>query len=238
VGELGVLGRPEDMHAIADAERDATMAYLDRMVRQIGGRRGEKAIAKRTGGLTWVTSRHATTRARDPQVHDHVLVASLVWMRDERSGWKALDTAFVRDQLHAATATGRMATARVAVELGYAITADDGPSGRLGGWAIAGVPDDALAVHATRSAQIDELVGSGASFRARNAAARQDRDRKHREPVADLVARWRTELTEAGFPPERIWAGVLAAARRRSPVVERLPDQAGHRADRGGRRAG
>ena len=29
VAELGVLGRAEDMHAIMDAERDATLAYLD-----------------------------------------------------------------------------------------------------------------------------------------------------------------------------------------------------------------
>ena len=29
VAELGVLGRAEDMHAIMDAERDATLGYLD-----------------------------------------------------------------------------------------------------------------------------------------------------------------------------------------------------------------
>jgi len=155
-----------------------------------------------------------------------VLIANLVWMRDERGGWKALDTAFVRDQLHAATAIGRMAAARVAVELGYAITPDDGPSGRLGSWAVAGIPEDALAVHAKRSAQIDARVGPDASFRDRNTAARLSRDRKSREPVADLLHRWRSELAEAGFPPERIWAGVVAAARRRPPPAESLPDEA------------
>jgi hypothetical protein len=31
VAELGVIGRAEDMHAIVDAERDATLAYLDRL---------------------------------------------------------------------------------------------------------------------------------------------------------------------------------------------------------------
>ena len=40
VAELGVLGRVEDMHAIMDAERDATLAYLDEMTRERGGRRG------------------------------------------------------------------------------------------------------------------------------------------------------------------------------------------------------
>ncbi|MGH8997586.1 MAG: relaxase domain-containing protein, partial [Acidimicrobiales bacterium] len=30
VAELGVVGRAEDMHSIMDAERDATLSYLDR----------------------------------------------------------------------------------------------------------------------------------------------------------------------------------------------------------------
>jgi hypothetical protein len=78
----------------------------------------------------------------DPQVHDHVLVANVVHMRDARSGWKGLYTALLRDHLHAATAVGRMAGAAKAAELGYGIEPDPGPSGRLGGWAIAGIPTE------------------------------------------------------------------------------------------------
>ena len=40
VAELGVIGRAEDMHLFVDAERDATMAYLDGVVTDRGGRRG------------------------------------------------------------------------------------------------------------------------------------------------------------------------------------------------------
>ncbi len=40
IAELGVIGRAEDMHKIVDAERDATMAYLDEVVQDEGGRRG------------------------------------------------------------------------------------------------------------------------------------------------------------------------------------------------------
>jgi conjugative relaxase-like TrwC/TraI family protein len=225
VAELGVLGRADDMHAIVDAERDATLAYLDAMVRRIGGRRGDPARFTPTSGLTWATSRHATTRAGDPGVHDHVLIANVVWMGDERAGWKALDTAFVRDQLHAATAVGRMAAARRAVELGYAIEPDAGRSGRLGGWRIAGIPDEALAVHSKRTAQIDAMVGEHASPRSRQIAAHKDRDPKRHEPVADLLARWRAELADAGFPPAEMWRHVTAAARHRPPVIDRLDDE-------------
>jgi hypothetical protein len=73
VAELGVMGRAEDMHRIMDAERDATMAYLDGVTRQMGGRRGEAAIATPTGGLIYAQTRHATSRAGDPCPHDHLL---------------------------------------------------------------------------------------------------------------------------------------------------------------------
>jgi len=225
VAELGVLGWADAMHAIVDTERDATLAYLDRMCRDMGGRRGENATATRTTGLVWVTSRHATTRAGDPQVHDHVLIANVVWMRDERAGWKALDTAFVRDQLHAATAIGRMAAARKAVELGFAIEPDAGRSGRLGSWRITGIPDEALAVHAKRSAQIDELVGADASAQARSVAAHTHRRPKRHQSVEELIGRWRAELSDAGHPPSQLVADIQAAARHRDPVLDRLDDE-------------
>ena len=40
VAELGVFGRADAMHPIVDAERDATLAYLDDVVMDRGGRRG------------------------------------------------------------------------------------------------------------------------------------------------------------------------------------------------------
>src|SRR5205807_2065417 len=36
VAELGLIGRAEDMHAILDAEREATMAYLDSLTQTAG----------------------------------------------------------------------------------------------------------------------------------------------------------------------------------------------------------
>ena len=47
VAELGVIGRAEHMHLIMDAERDATLDYLDQVTRQVGGRRGRIATADR-----------------------------------------------------------------------------------------------------------------------------------------------------------------------------------------------
>jgi conjugative relaxase-like TrwC/TraI family protein len=221
VAELGVIGRAEDMHAIVDAERDATLAYLDQLVAERGGRRGRGQLRTPTGGLLWATSRHATTRAGDPQVHDHVLLANVVAMRDARGGYKGADTALLRDHLHAATAVGRLAAARRAVELGYGIVPDDGPSGRLGSFAIAGIPEEVCAIHSKRSAQISEAVGADASYAARSVAARATRDRKAEVPVADLLAGWQADLAAAGHPPAALLVSVdVAGAAYHSPAVD------------------
>ena len=88
VAELGVIGRAEDMHAIVDAERDATMRYLDAVVQEQGGRRGRGQLRTPTDGLTWAASRHATTRAGDPGVHDHVCSwpTSCTWATSAEAG--------------------------------------------------------------------------------------------------------------------------------------------------------
>jgi hypothetical protein len=146
-------------------------------------------------------------------------------MDDARGGWKALDTALLRDHLHAATAVGRMAAAAKAVELGYGIEADPGPSGRLGSFAISGVPKEAWEVHATRAAQIDAAVGRNASYQARSMAARTTRDKKEDTVVEDLLPRWRAELSEAGYPAADLAAAVERAGRVYVPPSPDIVDQ-------------
>lgn len=201
VAELGVIGRVEDMHAILDAETAGTMAYLDALTQQAGGRRGRAATVSETSGIVYASTRHATSRAGDPCPHDHVLIANAVEMLDARGGWKAPDTTTWREHLHAATAYGRLCAAKVAVDLGYGIVPDHGPSGRLGHWAIAGIPDEAMTLHSKRSAEIDdEMVRVGFdSYRARGHAARNSRTTKRHESVEDLMRLWRSELTEIGI---------------------------------------
>ena len=224
VAELGVIGRAEHMHQIMDAERDATLEYLDRVTRQMGGRRGRAAVPTATGGLVYAHTRHATSRAGDPCPHDHVLLANLVEMRDERGGWKAADTALWREHLHAATMIGRAASARAAVELGYGIDADPGPSGRLGHWRIAGVPKEVLEVHSKRAAEITaECQRRGdTSYRARGVAARTTRasQRPRRGGGAAGASAGETSWTASAGRPSA-WTAIDQAAgadRRFRPV--------------------
>jgi hypothetical protein len=160
-------------------------------------------------------------------VHEHVLIANAVLMRDVRRGWKGADTAFLRDHLHAATAVGRMVAAAKAVELGYGIVADPGPSAHLGGWAIAGIPAEVCELHSTRSAQITAALGPDSSYAARSVAARATRDRKAEVRVEDLLARWQEELTGAGHPPADLVAAIEAAGSAYQLAEVDLDDLAG-----------
>jgi hypothetical protein len=155
----------------------------------------------------------------DPCPHDHVLMANLVEMLDERGGWKAADTTLWREHLHAATMVGRVAAAGVAVELGYGIEADPGPSGRLGHWRIAGVPDEVIEVHSKRAAEIDaECERRGeSSYQARQVAARATRKAKKGSVEADLVAGWRAELAGVRWPVERLADSIDIASDRIGP---------------------
>ena len=228
VALLGVVGRADDMHAILDAETDATLAYLDAWMTARGGRRGRAQTRTPTHGLIWARTRHATSRAGDPEPHDHVLIANACRMADDRGGWKAVDTAAVRDVLHAATAAGRMASAAKAVTLGYAIDAADGPSGRLGHWRIAGMPERACAVFSKRSAEITAAVESMGydTYQARQTAARDTRKAKRHTPPDDLLSGWQAELTDAGFTPADLVASINAAgAAGRRVVPARLSER-------------
>lgn len=214
VALMGVIGRAEDMHAILDAETDATLAYLDTWMAVRGGRRGRSQTRGSTHGLIWARTRHATSRAGDPEPHDHVLIANVCHMADGKGGWKAVDTAALRDILHAATAFGRVASAAKAVELGYAIESDDGPTGRLGHWRIAGMPEGACQLFSKRSAEITAAVESKGydTYQARQTAARDTRKTKRHTPPADLMDGWIFELSAAGYTPEGMLDAITEAA--------------------------
>ncbi len=206
VAVLGLIGRADDMHAILDAETDATLAFLDEWFARQGGRRGKDQRRTHTSGLLWARTRHATSRAGDPAPHDHVLIANLTEMLDNSGGRKALDTAGIRDLVHAATMAGRLAAAAKAVEVGYAIEADHGPSGKLDHWAVAGIPAEVTELFSKRSAEIEEeLEAAGfTSYRARGIAARNSRDPKEEESQESLLVRWLGELEDIGWPARKI----------------------------------
>jgi conjugative relaxase-like TrwC/TraI family protein len=223
VAELGVIGRHQHMHLILDAETDATVGYLERVTMERGGRRGKAAVPTPTTGLIYARTRHATTRSGDPGPHDHVVIANAVEMLDGKGGWKAPNTSLWRDHLHAATMIGRLHAAWTATQLGYALVSDNGRSGRLGHWAIAGIPKRVLDLHSKRSVEIEieaELRGHD-TYRARNIAARDTRAPKENIPWNEALPGWRQELADAGHAIGALQRSIAEAARARhlSPTL-------------------
>ena len=206
VAVLGVAGEAEAMHSLLDVETRATMVWLDEWFQARGGRRGRIQARTPTGGLTYATTRHATSRAGDPSPHDHILVANVVEMLDAAGEWKALDSAALRDTVEAATMVGRLHSAARAVALGFEIEEDNGPSGNLRHWRIVGVPDEVCDVFSKRSDEIAEhlAVTGQHGYRARSVAARQTRKAKRGTGVDELMPIWHAELESAGWPLRRL----------------------------------
>jgi hypothetical protein len=175
---LGVIGRPDARHAILDAETDHTMAWLDDWFKARGGRRGRAALPTPTTGLAWAQVRHGTSRAGDPNPHDHVLVLNITTMLDRTGG-----------RLHAAAK---------AIELGYAIEADHGPSGRLRHSRVHGIPTEVCDIFSKRSDEISEYLAENGQtgYRARGVAARATRATKRFTGVDEL-------MPQRPQPPER-----------------------------------
>jgi conjugative relaxase-like TrwC/TraI family protein len=206
VAMLGVIDRADAMHSILDTETAATMDWLDRWFQDRGGRRGRAAQRTATGGLVYGVTRHGTSRAGDPSPHDHVLVANVAEMLDTCGGFKGLDSAALRDTVEAATMVGRLHSAARAVELGFTIAPDDGPSGRLRHWRIVGVPDEVCEVFSKRADEIAEhLATTGHSgYRAAGMAARATRSVKRHTGIEELMPVWHAELEAVGWSVERL----------------------------------
>ena len=81
---LGVIGRAEDMHAVMDAERDATLAYLDDVTRRFGGRRGRAGWRWRRRG--WCSPTPAMPRPGRVIPPPTITCWSRTWSRCATSG--------------------------------------------------------------------------------------------------------------------------------------------------------
>jgi hypothetical protein len=212
-----MLGQADDMHAILDAQTQGTLDWLETAMQERGGRRGRSALVTPTTGLLWALTRHGTSRAGDPELHDHVLIANVSWMLDAKAGWKGLYSALLRDLAEAACMAGRMHSAAKATELGYAIELDPGDSGRARDWRIVGIPAEVCDIYSKRRDEIDDYIEEHGldGYRARNIAAKKTRAVKRFTGVDELMPRWISELEAHGWTVERL-AASLKAARQHS----------------------
>lgn len=213
-------------HAHDEAVRDA-IGYLEAHAAYARrGSGGSETVP--TSGLLAAAFRHRTSRAGDPQLHTHVVVANAVQAEDGR--WSALYHALVF--YHGRTA-GFVYQASLRAGLARGLGVSFGPI-TLGAAEIAGVPTRLLNAFSNRRAEIEARLAElgGDSRRMREIAALETRPAKAELPQAleagrpDLLREaWSAQARAHHFEPDRL--GALTGSGREPVVTERDRDELG-----------
>jgi conjugative relaxase-like TrwC/TraI family protein len=202
VSVLFALADPATAAAVTAAHQVAVteaLAYLDRHTSHgLRGHQGENQRATRvpTDGLVAAAFTHHTSRADDPQLHTHLVIANLVHGTDGK--WSAVDSRAVH--LHARTA-GCVYQAVLRGELTRTLGVQWGPVSR-GVAEIRGVPESLRREFSTRRKDIeDELDRTGGTGRkAAQRAAYVTRPTKSHTPELPLRQQWGRRAADRGHP--------------------------------------
>ena len=197
------LGDDDVRSAVRNAHDAAVLEALDYLERSAAAvRRGRGgATVERANGLVAATFRHRTSRAGDPQIHTHVLVANVGQGPDGR--WSALDGR--RLYAHARTASF-VYHAVLRGELSRSLGIEWTPV-RDGIAEVDGVPRHVMRAFSRRRAEIEAaLLERGASGpRAAEAAALASRRAKGRHVEPDrMIDGWRQRADALGFDGGRL----------------------------------
>ena len=183
------------VRAAHDRSVDAALAYLEEQA--CWSRRGTNGfVALRGDGFVAAAFRHRTSRAGDPHLHSHVVVANATRSDDGR--WGALDARHL--YLHAKTA-GYLYEAHLRAELSVELGVEWTPV--VNGIAdIVGIPSTVLDRFSTRRHEIEaELAERGeSSARAAQYAVLETRQAKdYAVDPRQLHALWAEQVAEIGW---------------------------------------
>ena len=210
------LGDAKVAAQVLDAHHQATEQALGYLEDHVGARRGHGGCDHVAGnGLLAVGFDHRTSRAGDPLLHTHVIVANRVQGPDGR--WTALDGRDLYRHRLAADAIYRGVYQRaLSRSLGVAWTDAD----RWGNRELAGMPQDLLRAFSKRADAIDgEVERLEAEGRVRTPklvkwAVQATRQAKQQEAPAALAERWRAEAAQHGLDVPELLRGVVGRDRQ------------------------
>ena len=187
--------RREISEATHEASWQAALGYLEREACIVRRGRGG-AIREHGGGFVAAAFRHRTSRAQDPHLHTHVIVANLA--RSEDGEWRALDgEAILRTYRLAA---GYLYEANLRHELAERLGA--GWTEPVKGMAeLAGVPEEAMRAFSTRRQSLLEHMEARGSegFAASRVAALATREAKEQVDLPRLRDEWKARAAEHGL---------------------------------------
>lgn len=220
LGDGELRNRVREAHDIAVRE---ALGHLERSAAAV--RRGHGgAIVEEASGLVAAAFRHRTSRAGDPQLHTHVLVANLGRGVDGR--WSALDGRRLYTEARAASFIYQ---AVLRGELTRTLGVEWTPA-RRGIAEMVGVPKTVLQAFSRRRAEIDAALAERGTSGAKAAEAAALATRRVKDPrvVAEmLVDEWRTRADDLGFGARelRCLIGQRRALANREPDWDAIADR-------------
>lgn len=197
---LGDAELSREVRYAHEAAVDAALGYMERHAAV--GRRGRGGAQSVLGeGFVAAAFRHRTSRAGDPQLHTHVLVANAVKGPDGR--WTALDGR--RLYVQAKTA-GYLYQAHLRAELTRRLGVQWTPV-RRGQAEIDGIPPAVLRAFSRRRAELEARMATRGERGAKAAQiatldTRQAKD--YAVPADGLRSEWHQRARTLGFAAERI----------------------------------
>lgn len=204
--------------AAHEAAVDAAIGYLERQV--CLSRRRTDGVQHQVPGDGFVAAgfRHQTSRAGDPTLHTHVLIANMTHMPGDDDGrWGALHSP---PMFHHAKTAGFLYQAQLRAELTRRLGVEWQPV--TNGYAdVAGVPRDLIDAFSQRRAEILDAMEARAEHSAKAAqiAALDTRKAKTYDVDANaLRADWAQRADELGFGPVEI-AELLQRGVTREPQL-------------------
>jgi conjugative relaxase-like TrwC/TraI family protein len=211
VSVLFALGDPEASNEVRNAHDSAVTAALD-VLEQAACRvrRGQGGHTVLDGdGFVAAAFRHRTSRAGDPHLHTHVVIANLAHASsDDR--WTALDGRPVYSWL---APVGHLYEAHLRWELTRRIGVEW--EGIRNGIAdIAGLPKPVLREFSTRRREIEAHLDEHGQHSARAAQFATYATRRPKDPEADvgsLLAGWEARAEALGLDPETLGAALDCA---------------------------
>ena len=201
-----------------DAAVDAAFTVLEREAAV--GRRGHGGLRTVQGeGLVAAAFRHRTSRAADPHLHTHVVVANLV-RAVEDGRWTALDA---RPLYAWSRAVGHLYEAHLRFELTARLGVEWTPT-RNGIADIDGIPRPVIQAFSTRRAEIEAHLAEHGQASAKAAQVAAYATRRVKNDALDtptLVEEWRTRARAHGLDTEALHAVLGRTATLHPPAPGR-----------------
>lgn len=221
VSLLHALGDDETRRAVNEAHTSAwqaALAYLEDEACVI--RRGAQGRHREhSAGFVAAAYQHRTSRAQDPHLHTHVIVANMAQSPADQE-WRALDGEAILRTYR--LATGYLYQAHLRDELTRALGVEwETPQKGLAD--LRHVPRGVIREFSTRRLQVEEQLarrGEG-GFYAAQLAAVETRERKEQIDLVGLREDWRARAAEHGLGTRELRA-LLGCVRHREPDADEL----------------